>query len=380
MNKLEESKMFENVRIRGYRSLKDIELNDLRQFNLIIGKNNSGKTNLIEALYQAINPGNAALLGKIHLWKGLDVIDPEIWKTIFYKLDLSNRIEIISKIDNPSRERFLTISPLLSSDLTNKEDFSQNQRKSHDIIKDSTSMEPDLIKGLSLQLYYIEDNKKSENFYSTIFTQNIEFDIVRDRGKTITVSPFSVNNSDKYKCLSRGKIINSETIYSDLWKRFKKIAIKKKKEDIITILREFDSNLIDLELIGNIIYVDLGYNEKMPIQIMGYGFLKTLALLTDIRNEEGFIILIDEIENGLHHKNLKTMWTAIFKAALLMNNQIIATTHSFECIRAFIESYPRSDDNLRVFRIEREKDDNYKVNKFNKEQVELYLDNKWEIR
>lgn len=380
MNKLEESKMFEKIRIRGYRSLKEIELNDFRQFNLIIGKNNSGKTNLIEALYQAINPGNAALLGKIHLWKGLDVIDPEIWKTIFYKLDLSNRIEIISKIDNPSRERFLKISPLLSSDLTTKEDFSQNQRKNHDIIKDSTSMVPDLIKGLSLQLYYIEDNKKSENYYSTIFTQDIEFDIVKDRGKTITVSPFSINNSDKYKCLSRGKIINSETIYSDLWKRFKKIAIKKKKEDIITILREFDSNLIDLELIGNIIYVDLGYNEKIPIQIMGYGFLKTLALLTDIRNEEGFIILIDEIENGLHHKNLKTMWKAIFKAALLMNNQIIATTHSFECIRAFIESYPKSDDNLRVFRIEREKDDNYKVNKFNKEQVELYLDSKWEIR
>ncbi len=372
--------MFENIRIRGYRSLREIELNDLRQFNLIIGKNNSGKTNLIEALYQAINPGNAALLGKINLWKGLDVIDPEIWKTIFYKLDLSNQIEIISKIDNPSRERFLKILPLISSDIIIKEDFSQNQRKNHAIIKDSTSMEPDLIRGLSLQLYYIENNKKSENFYSTIFTQDIEVDPMKDRGKMVRISPFTINNSGKYKCLSRGKIINSETIYSDLWKRFKKIAIKKEKEDIISILREFDPNLIDLELIGNIIYVDLGYSEMIPIQIMGYGFLKTLALLTDIWREEGYIILIDEIENGLHHKNLSTMWKAIFKAALLMNNQIIATTHSFECIRAFIESYPKNDDTLRVFRIEREKDDNYKVNKFNKEQVETYLDNKWEIR
>ncbi len=191
--------MFERIRISGYRSLKEIELNDFRQFNLIIGKNNSGKTNLIEALYQAINPGNAALLGTIHLWRGLDVIDPDIWKTIFYKLDLSNRIEIISKIDNPSRERILKILPLFNSDIIAKENFSQNQKKNHDIIKDSTSMEPDLIKGLSLQLYYIENNNKSENFSSTIFTQDIEIDPVRDRVKMVTVSPFTINNSDKYK-------------------------------------------------------------------------------------------------------------------------------------------------------------------------------------
>ena len=113
---------------------------------------------------------------------------------------------------------------------------------------------------------------------------------------------------------------------------------------------------------------------------MGFGFLKTLALLTDIRNAENYILVIDEIENGLHYSNLKTMWKAVFKAALLMNNQIIATTHSFECINAFIESYPHNDDNLRVFRIERNQNDDYKVTKYNKKDVGTYIDSKWEIR
>jgi len=369
--------MFEEVSVKGYRSLKEIKLDDFRQFNLIIGKNNSGKTNLIEAMYQSINPGNASLLGKTNMWRRLNVIDPEIWRTVFYKLKLSNKIEIISKIDSPPRERILQIFPLFNSEVI-KEGFSQNPNKNHDIIEDSTSIEPDFINGLFLELHYKENDKISDIFTSTIFTQDIEFDPVRDQGKVI--NPFTLNNNEKYKCQSRGKIITGETIYSALWKRFKKIAVKKKKDEIINILKEFDSNLVDLELIGDNIYADLGYSEKIPIQIMGYGFLKMLALLTDIRNEKGYIILIDEIENGLHYRNLKTMWKAVFKAAMLMNNQIIATTHSFECIRAFIDTYPKNDDNLRVFRIERDEDDNYKVTKFNKEQVKTYLDNKWEIR
>lgn len=370
--------MFERISIKGYRSIKKLEINDLKQFNLIIGKNNSGKTNLIEALYQAINPGNSSLLGKINLWRGLDVMDSEIWKTIFYKLDLSKEIEIKSKIDNPSRERVLTILPLLNSDGTDRELILQNHKEKDVIIKDSTSVEPETINGILLKLYYIENDKKSKTFNSRIITEKIQIDPVRDRGKMF--SPFIIKNDKDYKCRSGGKIVNTETLLLDFSKRFKKIAIKKKKKELIEILKEFDPNLKDLELIGDTIYADLNYDENIPIGVMGFGFLKTLALLTDIRNEKNFILLIDEIENGLHYTNLKTMWKAVFKAASLMNNQIIATTHSFECIKAFVESFPYNEDNLRVFRIERNQNDDYKVTKYNRKDLEVYIDSKWEIR
>lgn len=370
--------MLESISIKRFKSLKEIKIDDFKQFNLIVGKNNSGKTNLIESLYQSINPGNASLLGKVNLWKGLDVIDPEIWKTVFYKLDLTNNVEIKSKIDINSRETILEIKPLFDSEIIDIENRSQNHKEVSVITKDSTSMDPDSIRGLSLHLYYKENNKKSKDFISTIFSKKLNIDPLKDLGKIF--SPYTINNDKNYDNVSNGKIINSETILLDLWKRFKRIAIKKKKQPIIEILKQFDANLIDLELIGQTIYADLGYNEEVPISVMGYGFLKTLAFLVDLSNDENFIFAIDEIENGLHYSNLKIMWNALFTTAKLHNNQIIATTHSIECIKAFVNSYLSDDDNLRVFRVERKSNDDYKVTKYNKEDVDTYIENDWEIR
>jgi AAA15 family ATPase/GTPase len=45
-------------------------------------------------------------------------------------------------------------------------------------------------------------------------------------------------------------------------------------------------------------------------------------------------LLIDEIENGLHHSVLTTIWEGLFNASAEIGVQIFATTHSLECIRA----------------------------------------------
>ena len=42
---------FKNVKIQNYRSLRSIELKDLSNLVILVGKNSSGKTNLLEALW-----------------------------------------------------------------------------------------------------------------------------------------------------------------------------------------------------------------------------------------------------------------------------------------------------------------------------------------
>ncbi len=48
----------------------------------------------------------------------------------------------------------------------------------------------------------------------------------------------------------------------------------------------------------------------------------------------GGVVLMDEIENGLHHSVVPDLWRAIDGTAREFDTQVIATTHSFECFAA----------------------------------------------
>ncbi len=55
-------------------------------------------------------------------------------------------------------------------------------------------------------------------------------------------------------------------------------------------------------------------------------------------NASGGILLIDEFENGLHWEVQKELWKALFEAANQLGVQVFATTHSQDCIQAFVEA------------------------------------------
>ena len=43
--------MYKSFRVKNFRCFKDLQINDLGRVNLIAGKNNTGKTALMEAMY-----------------------------------------------------------------------------------------------------------------------------------------------------------------------------------------------------------------------------------------------------------------------------------------------------------------------------------------
>jgi AAA15 family ATPase/GTPase len=65
-------------------------------------------------------------------------------------------------------------------------------------------------------------------------------------------------------------------------------------------------------------------------------------------------LLVDEIENGIHHSVLGHLWTAIGYAAELFNTQVVATTHSLECIIAAYQAFRnRTPFDLTLHRLDR---------------------------
>jgi AAA15 family ATPase/GTPase len=87
---------------------------------------------------------------------------------------------------------------------------------------------------------------------------------------------------------------------------------------------------------------------------MGDGLGRLTSLLLTIANAPGGVVLVDEIENGLHHSILGKVWRAIGDAARRFDTQVFATTHSYDCIRAAHQAFEASESyDFRLHRLER---------------------------
>lgn len=70
------------------------------------------------------------------------------------------------------------------------------------------------------------------------------------------------------------------------------------------------------------------------------------------------LLLVDEIENGIHHTLHADLWRFIFHAARLLDVQVFATTHSLDCLRGFAAAAAEDEKNdglaIRLEKIEGE--------------------------
>ena len=103
--------MFKEINIKNFRAFKSFKLEDLKKLNLIIGENNCGKTNLLEAFYLCINPYNSLLPNRINNFRGFVLGKPDFWKSLFYKFNNDTDLVLSCKLI-PSLERTLKIKPL----------------------------------------------------------------------------------------------------------------------------------------------------------------------------------------------------------------------------------------------------------------------------
>ena len=99
-----------------------------------------------------------------------------------------------------------------------------------------------------------------------------------------------------------------------------------------------------------------------------------------IANASGGIVLIDEVENGLHHSILSNFWQVIDRAARDFDTQVIATTHSYECIREAHKAFSQSDNyDFLLHRLDRIGDRVESVT-YDREALEAAIKAEFEVR
>jgi energy-coupling factor transporter ATP-binding protein EcfA2 len=114
----------------------------------------------------------------------------------------------------------------------------------------------------------------------------------------------------------------------------------------LELLRLFDPDVEDLEetspLGRRTIRVTHGKRGIVDLSSFGDGMRRAAALAMALARAHDGVLLVDEIETGIHHRALGDVLTKLIEAATASNVQIIATTHSLEAVDATIEASERA--------------------------------------
>jgi ABC-type sugar transport system ATPase subunit len=251
--------MYETLEINNFRGIKNFKMGDFRQINLLVGKNNCGKTTILESLFLITGPTNPQLPIRINAFRNITLIDETYWSLIFNNLNINSEIKISAQVEaNFEKEnRTLCIKP------SNKSRVSQAKSRDDKAIEgieatNSSSGTMPLINGLTLSFTLARDDSDQMNIVSEIF-QGMAPD-----GRFLN---FEFNKD--FKDSLSGVFINQTTTSSDeLGVRFSKVQISKQVEKLVEVLNKLDQSIKSLALSSNrLIYCDIGLDSLLPMYV-----------------------------------------------------------------------------------------------------------------
>lgn len=96
--------------------------------------------------------------------------------------------------------------------------------------------------------------------------------------------------------------------------------------------------------------------QPVPLKSLGDGAVRLFSVALALANSRDGILLLDEAENGIHHSVQSDFWRMVLRMARENNTQVLATTHSGDCVRGFAQA-AADDENEEGILIRLERDD-----------------------
>jgi hypothetical protein len=87
-----------------------------------------------------------------------------------------------------------------------------------------------------------------------------------------------------------------------------------------------------------------GSDVPVPVRSLGHGVTRLLSIVLALLTARSGFLLIDNIEDGLHHTVQAALWGLILRTARQADVQVFATAHTWDCIRAFQQAAEEEQD------------------------------------
>ncbi len=331
--------MWQNFTVKNFRCFTNLSLHPLGRVNLIAGKNNTGKTALLEAMHLHAYPLDAALPFTINNLRGTPTeskSDQDACCWLHYDKDSKHEIELISQNDQGTTRT----DRILVTDSATARTICPEIGK---------SLEGTLLQGsweVGAPCVILRTEEKQVIRYSVGFPPG--------RG----VPGYASIGSPSPRAGPSLFIGSAGRSQEEDIKAFSELEVANRQEEVLHNLQILEPRLRRLSVLllsqKPALYGDIGLSRLVPLHFMGEGVRRLLSIVTAIAGALGGTVLVDEVENGFHHSVLQRVWQAIGTAARSANVQVFATTHSYECIQAAHQAF--SSDNqydLQLFRLDR---------------------------
>ncbi|WP_087699248.1 AAA family ATPase [Campylobacter lari] len=343
--------MIKDIKIRNYKIIKELDLDDFKNINIFTGKNNCGKSTILEAVYLTLAQDNIKnLIYSFDIFRYFSLDEKSI-KFLFYNFDMEKTISLYSNIQDTYISLNISLEQLDEIYMPN-------------ILKNGNE---DSIK-LQFEHGY---GKKSQ--INTLTIQNKDTSYSRNTERKYNkVSSLHKNNTIFFPV----NIFSFEALFF-----LRKIRSDNQEGKLINFLKFFDESILDVEEINQEIFIKSSkFKIKAPIKIFGYGFIKFFNYICVLVANDAKYILIDEIENGLHYENIKKLIVSLVKLSSENNIQIFISTHSLEFLQILEKSIDEANFmDVNIYNIYNIEDNIYSKQYFANQLNEL-LDNNIELR
>jgi hypothetical protein len=147
-----------------------------------------------------------------------------------------------------------------------------------------------------------------------------------------------------------------------------------RKQLAVQLLKIFDGEVEDLDVIASLgreaVRVTHASRGVVDLSSFGDGMRRAVALALALTRASQGVLLVDELEAGIHHSVLRSVLDKLLEAAATSKVQLLATTHSLEAVDALVGSVADrgATDALAAFWIQR-KDGRHEVRRYDFERL-----------
>lgn len=319
------------IEINHFRGIKKLEVSRFSNINLIVGDNNSGKTSFLEAIQLLFaNAQLGSIKNIIKQRTVLNVNDSSFYSSfikMFNAMQRSDSLELDiyaeSNVGPIEFEMRGTEKSISGEDALQISTMSSRQKAYY---KKTSTLVPEMVK---------------------VFNGSI----ISQIGKKSVEKKIKLTSLDNTFV---GPVVKKEVQYIPSFGHLRYDLLQnivdnpEYKNLAISILKQFDEAIVDIcytkaddgSFLETVITED-GVN--MPFSVYGDGIKKILYILNKLFDATDSILLIDEIETGLHKKYYDKLFPVVFELAKKLNVQLFIATHSMEAIDAILE-YGKYDD------------------------------------
>ena len=367
--------MYTSFSIENFRLFDQLTVEPLARVNLIAGQNNAGKTALLEALWLLNHPATPRQALRISaLRESTDYSRDSFYADLFHGYNTDLRICIQATDGLVPDPKILEI----------KREY-RMQQALFDLSGESDSeLGEDNIADFDFEneLMFDYSEGSSVSLHTTAW-----LDIDPKIGPRRPVLRGSGNQlaNPSQRCVfenSRARW-NTRILASNLGRA----EIRGTLPVIEDTVRLLEPRLKRLTTIADnrgipAIYADIGAGRLFPMSIMGDGTKRVLALFLSFLRAQHGVLLVDEIENGLHYSVLANVWKNLALMAREFDVQVFATTHSYECIVAANSAFTELEsEDLHLHRLyQRSASEPVKAMTYTKEALDTNIEYLWELR